>query len=131
VKNPKAENPETAFSGRNDVKNQGTVRGTSWSGVTIDWDDGDSTSVSHNDMAQITRVASSATAQIGQEAQPAALCGSCCKAEAVGDGFLIDTGYDPFNRGPAPRAYLGGAVADLTSAAAFSCRVTSPKIGCL
>jgi hypothetical protein len=23
-------------------------RGTSWSGVTIDWDDGDSTSVSHN-----------------------------------------------------------------------------------
>jgi hypothetical protein len=38
-----------------DVKNQGTVRGTSWSGVTKDWDDGDSTSVSHNDMAQVHR----------------------------------------------------------------------------
>jgi hypothetical protein len=45
-------------SWRGDVKNQGTVRGTSWSGVTIDWDDGESTSVSHNDMAQIKRVAS-------------------------------------------------------------------------
>jgi len=40
-----------------DVKNQGTVKGTSWSGVTIDWDDGESTSVSHNDMAQIDRAA--------------------------------------------------------------------------
>ena len=38
---------------RDDLKNQGTVRGTSWSGVTIDWDDGESTSVSHNDMAQV------------------------------------------------------------------------------
>ena len=38
-----------------DQKNQGTVRGTSWSGVTIDWDDGDSTSISHNDMAQVHR----------------------------------------------------------------------------
>jgi hypothetical protein len=38
-----------------DVKNKGTVRGTSWSGVTIEWDDGDSTSVSHNDMAPINR----------------------------------------------------------------------------
>jgi hypothetical protein len=45
-------------SWRDDVKNQGTVRGTSWSGVTIDWDDGDSTSVSHNDMAQVKRAAS-------------------------------------------------------------------------
>jgi hypothetical protein len=43
---------------RDDVKNQGTVRGTSWSGVTVDWDDGESTSVSHNDMAQVKRVAS-------------------------------------------------------------------------
>jgi hypothetical protein len=38
-----------------DLKNQGIVRGTSWSGVTIDWDDGDSTSFSHNDMKPITR----------------------------------------------------------------------------
>jgi hypothetical protein len=36
-----------------DVKNQGTVQGTSWSGVTIAWDDGDSTSVSHNDMGPV------------------------------------------------------------------------------
>ena len=41
-----------------DVKNQGTIRGTSWSGVTIDWDDGDSNSVSHNDMGQVDRVPS-------------------------------------------------------------------------
>jgi hypothetical protein len=36
-----------------DLKNQGTIRGTSWSGITIDWDDGDSTSVSHNDMGPV------------------------------------------------------------------------------
>jgi hypothetical protein len=70
-------NPATAFSGtrmtgdesrklksgdrifwRDDLKNQGTVRGTSWSGVTIDWEDGESTSVSHNDMAQVSRAPS-------------------------------------------------------------------------
>jgi hypothetical protein len=39
-----------------DVKNQGTVRGTSWSGVTIDWDDGDSISLSHNEKAQVDRI---------------------------------------------------------------------------
>ena len=42
---------------KGDATNQGTVRATSWSGVTIDWDDGDSTSVSHNDMAQVDRIA--------------------------------------------------------------------------
>jgi hypothetical protein len=40
-------------SWRGDVTNRGTIKGKSWSGVTIDWDDGDSTSVSHDDMAQI------------------------------------------------------------------------------
>jgi hypothetical protein len=45
-------------SWRDDLKNQGTVRETSWSGVTIDWDDGESTSVSHNDMAQVSRAPS-------------------------------------------------------------------------
>jgi hypothetical protein len=34
----------------------GAVVGTSWSGVTIDWDDGHTSSVQHNDMAQIERV---------------------------------------------------------------------------
>ena len=34
----------------------GTVAGTSWSGVTIDWDDGHTTSIQHNDMAQVERV---------------------------------------------------------------------------
>jgi hypothetical protein len=33
----------------------GTVVGTSWSGVTIDWDDGHTTSILHNDMGQIER----------------------------------------------------------------------------
>ena len=46
---------------KGDATNQGTVRETSWSGVTIDWDDGDSTSVSHNDMAQVDRVATNLT----------------------------------------------------------------------
>jgi hypothetical protein len=34
----------------------GTIVGTSWSGVTISWDDGDADSISHNDMAQVERV---------------------------------------------------------------------------
>jgi hypothetical protein len=34
----------------------GTVTGTSWSEVTISWDDGEANSVSHNDMAQVERV---------------------------------------------------------------------------
>ena len=39
-----------------DVKNQGTIKGTSWNGVTIEWDDGDTISVSHNDMSAVNRV---------------------------------------------------------------------------
>jgi hypothetical protein len=35
---------------------QGTVIGTSWSEVTIAWDDGESNSISHNDMARVERV---------------------------------------------------------------------------
>jgi hypothetical protein len=35
---------------------QGTVIGTSWSEVTISWDDGEASSVSHNDMAKVERV---------------------------------------------------------------------------
>jgi hypothetical protein len=35
---------------------QGTVIGTTWSGVTIAWDDGDKNIVQHNDMTQIERV---------------------------------------------------------------------------
>ena len=34
----------------------GTVAGTAWGGVTVDWDDGHSNSVRHNDMAQVERV---------------------------------------------------------------------------
>jgi hypothetical protein len=34
----------------------GTVFGTAWSGVTINWDDGHTTSIQHNDMAQVERV---------------------------------------------------------------------------
>jgi hypothetical protein len=37
----------------------GTVTGTSWSEVSIAWDDGESSSVSHNDMARIERAAKS------------------------------------------------------------------------
>jgi len=34
----------------------GTVVGTSWSEVTISWDDGEASSVSHNNMAKVERV---------------------------------------------------------------------------
>lgn len=34
----------------------GTVVGMAWSGVTIDWDDGHTSSVRHNDMAQVEPV---------------------------------------------------------------------------
>jgi hypothetical protein len=37
------------------IMDLGTVVGTSWSGVTIDWDDGHTTSILHNDMGQIER----------------------------------------------------------------------------
>src|SRR6202023_3453119 len=33
----------------------GTVIGTSWSEVSISWDDGEASSVSHNDMARVER----------------------------------------------------------------------------
>jgi hypothetical protein len=36
----------------------GTIAGTAWSGVTIDWDDGHSSSVQHNDMSLVTVVPS-------------------------------------------------------------------------
>ena len=35
---------------------QGTVVGTPWSGVTIEWDDRDTSSVRHNDKTQVERV---------------------------------------------------------------------------
>ena len=34
----------------------GTVVRTSWSGVTIDWGDGRTSSIQHNDMAQVEQV---------------------------------------------------------------------------
>jgi hypothetical protein len=45
-----------------DVKNQGTVKRASWSGVAIDWDDGDCTCISHNDMDRISRATDPASA---------------------------------------------------------------------
>jgi hypothetical protein len=34
----------------------GTVAATTWSGVTISWDNGQSASIQHNDMARVERV---------------------------------------------------------------------------
>jgi hypothetical protein len=34
----------------------GTVTDTTWSGVTISWDNGHTASIQHNDMAQVERV---------------------------------------------------------------------------
>jgi hypothetical protein len=38
------------------ITDLGTVVATSWSEVTITWDDGEAGSVSHNDMAKVERV---------------------------------------------------------------------------
>ena len=38
------------------ITDLGTVIGTSWSEVTISWDDVEASSVSHNDMAKVERV---------------------------------------------------------------------------
>ena len=38
------------------ITDLGTVVGTSWSEVAITWDDGEASSVSHNDMAKVERV---------------------------------------------------------------------------
>jgi len=40
----------------NSLTDRGTVVGTAWSGVTIDWDDSHTSSIRHNDMAQVERV---------------------------------------------------------------------------
>jgi hypothetical protein len=38
------------------ITDLGTVVATSWSEVSITWDDGEAGSVSHNDMAKVERV---------------------------------------------------------------------------
>lgn len=38
------------------ISDFGTVVGASWSEVTISWDDGETSSLSHNDMAEVERV---------------------------------------------------------------------------
>jgi hypothetical protein len=43
-------------SWRAKITDLGTVVATTWSGVIISWDDGDTNSVRHNDMAQVERV---------------------------------------------------------------------------
>jgi hypothetical protein len=40
----------------NDQADQGKVIGTAWSGVTISWQDGHTSSVRHNDMGEVTVV---------------------------------------------------------------------------
>jgi hypothetical protein len=37
------------------IADLGTVIGTSWSEVTISWDEGETSAVSHNDMAKVER----------------------------------------------------------------------------
>jgi hypothetical protein len=37
------------------VTDLGTIVGVTWSGVTIKWDDGNTVSVRHNDMAKVER----------------------------------------------------------------------------
>ena len=39
---------------KDDEIDAGTIIGVAWSGVTITWNDGDSSSVRHNDMSDVT-----------------------------------------------------------------------------
>src|SRR2546423_9875254 len=41
---------------KNSASDLGTVIGTAWSDITISWDDGDTTSVQHNNMEQVEQV---------------------------------------------------------------------------
>jgi hypothetical protein len=41
---------------KNSANDLGTVITTAWNGVTIAWEDGQTDSIQHNDMAQIERV---------------------------------------------------------------------------
>jgi hypothetical protein len=41
---------------KNSVADLGTVIGTTWSDVTIAWDNGQTASIQHNDMARVERV---------------------------------------------------------------------------
>jgi hypothetical protein len=47
----------------------GTVIGKSWSEVTIEWDDGEASSVSHNDMARVERVSVTPVCEMGVPAR--------------------------------------------------------------
>jgi hypothetical protein len=38
-----------------DKKDQGTVIGTVWNEIIIEWDDGQTTSIQHNDMERVER----------------------------------------------------------------------------
>jgi hypothetical protein len=40
----------------NSTTDLGIVVETSWNGVTVNWDDGNRTSIAHNDMARVERV---------------------------------------------------------------------------
>jgi hypothetical protein len=41
---------------RADKNDQGTIIETNWAGVSINWDNGHTASIQHNDMAQVERV---------------------------------------------------------------------------
>jgi hypothetical protein len=56
VTNPDNFTSATAFAGKTDQADHGTIIGTSWSGVTISWNDGHASSVRHNDMGEISLV---------------------------------------------------------------------------
>jgi hypothetical protein len=43
------------------MTDQGTVVETDWAGVSIKWDNGHTTSIQHNDMAQVERVPTNLT----------------------------------------------------------------------
>jgi hypothetical protein len=40
---------------KGDITDMGTITGNEWSGVVIEWDDGRTSSIHHNDMAGVER----------------------------------------------------------------------------
>jgi hypothetical protein len=45
----------TAFVGKTSTSDLVAIVGIAWSGVSIDWDDGHSTSIQRNDMARVEK----------------------------------------------------------------------------
>jgi hypothetical protein len=74
----------------------GTVIGTTWSEVIIDWDDGHTTSIQHNDMAHVERGRRKEARTFKRPLHQAPQ--APCKPHAFSDVLAIDRRYSDFHR---------------------------------